>query len=407
MPKIFLSYRRNDSSQVSHLIYDSLVERFTRNSVFIDDEDIPVATFFPPFLIDMINQSDIMIVLIGEGWKGNFSHRNNRFDIDEGHDYVRRELEIGLFLLKEKRISILPVFLYPVKCSDFKFPRDFEILSSINGIEFTNKNAKNDIEKLINKIDKLSLPVEEYKTKELKVVDQGIDINQKVTLLGGFREKMPDDCIIEFWKMKGDESWHWKLYSESDNRISKHSMQFRGYASFNRPIQECIGMLSQWYDIVPDRCFEIIESRNKLTNFFNYFLQGKSKYSIKRLPPSYAHHSLLHLVQLIDKEIDYMYHKRNNYNDFMPPKEGEDIEQYITVGYFGENVKSTFGEYICSLTFEVGAKTNESDELIYFPRFPDTKIKYLDVYSPPFFEKIQFIGHVGLNNKGFHIVSLF
>ncbi len=68
MGLIFISYRREDSEHVSDRIYDILAERFGKGETFKDVDAIPLGPDFRQVLEDAIEQSDVLLALIGDRW---------------------------------------------------------------------------------------------------------------------------------------------------------------------------------------------------------------------------------------------------------------------------------------------------------------------------------------------------
>jgi len=410
MPKIFISYRRRDSYEFSHRIYDRLTKIFAKELIFIDDQTIPYGTAFLPFLERIIMESSLMIVVIGDFWKGQFNERDNKYDIEYGYDYVRREIEIAKYLYRARSLKIIPVFYSKTKNSSFEFPYEFTFISSINGLEIKLGKEYEGLDMLMKEIHNIDLKASNNIHLTTSIVNQGIDIGQKIQLMGGFKRKMPKDSKIEFFRYADDSKWNWSwtVYSTSDKIPHQYSFVYEGYYDFNRPIEETLGVLSEWYDIIPspERCCKIVRKR-KFVDILKHVFFGINRVSIKRLAPHYSHHSLLKMIQLFDRELNYKYVFENLRNDFVPPKEGENIEDYIYVGYFGRDKELFFGEYVCSLTYEAGSTNSNTGDLMLFPYFPDTRIKYLDFNSDPFFRNVQFIGHVGKNDFGYHIVTRY
>ena len=68
MPRIFISYRRADSSYPAHSIYDKLVEHFGKESVVFDVDSIPKGFDFVEYLDDQVQQCDVLLAVIGTRW---------------------------------------------------------------------------------------------------------------------------------------------------------------------------------------------------------------------------------------------------------------------------------------------------------------------------------------------------
>ena len=76
MATIFLSYRRTDGPQACR-IYDWLSARFGGDAVFMDVAAIPFAVSFSEFIREAIEQSRVLIALIGPDWHERIAEPND------------------------------------------------------------------------------------------------------------------------------------------------------------------------------------------------------------------------------------------------------------------------------------------------------------------------------------------
>src|SRR5581483_8813466 len=106
MAKIFVSYRRDDSEQITRRMCDWLYRHFGMGSVFIDVDDIAGAADFSICIKDAIEKSRVLIAVVGPNWPFIRPKTGTR-RIDEPDDPVRIELEIGI----SKCIPIFPVLV--------------------------------------------------------------------------------------------------------------------------------------------------------------------------------------------------------------------------------------------------------------------------------------------------------
>ena len=70
MPKIFLSYRREDSAAEAGRIYDRLRIHFGDNAVFMDIDAIPFGVDFREHIREAVEQCGILLAVIGPNWFG-------------------------------------------------------------------------------------------------------------------------------------------------------------------------------------------------------------------------------------------------------------------------------------------------------------------------------------------------
>lgn len=127
MPKIFISYRRDDSQIIAHRIYDELAKVFGAEQVFIDVDDIPPGEDFRDFLSREIANSDVVLILIADKWASIMRQRLRNPD-----DFVRVELLSAL----EQRKRTIPILL-----GDAKMPNPQDLPERIRTV-FPYLNAK-------------------------------------------------------------------------------------------------------------------------------------------------------------------------------------------------------------------------------------------------------------------------
>jgi hypothetical protein len=102
--KIFFSYRRTDTADISSLIYQRLKDRFGAKNVFMDVHDSPIGQYFSDTLKNQIKQSLVVLVLIGPDWLDVTLPEGQR-RLDEPEDWVRKEIECAMM----SDAHILPV----------------------------------------------------------------------------------------------------------------------------------------------------------------------------------------------------------------------------------------------------------------------------------------------------------
>ena len=101
-PRVFVCYRRDDSSDAAGRLYDRLVSEFGPEHVFKDVDSIPPGIDYREHIADTLNQCDVALVVIGPGWlKRRAGHRR----IDDAEDFVRFEIENAL----SRHIPVVPV----------------------------------------------------------------------------------------------------------------------------------------------------------------------------------------------------------------------------------------------------------------------------------------------------------
>ncbi len=147
MPKIFISYRRDDSQDVTGRIHDRLVQAFPRADIFIDVDTIPAGTDFRQALEDAVANCDILLAIIGPRWLTVADEQGGR-RLDNPNDFVRIEVESAL----KRGIPVIPVTV-----SNAAIPRPQDLPESLRNLAFRNGRAvrpnpdfHHDMDRIIN-----------------------------------------------------------------------------------------------------------------------------------------------------------------------------------------------------------------------------------------------------------------
>ena len=105
MPKIVLSYRREDSDAIAGRIRDRLAARYGAASVFMDVDSIPFGVDFRAYVAETLANTDLVLAIIGPKWAGAPKRQKTR--IQNPVDPVRIEIETAFKL----KIPIIPVLV--------------------------------------------------------------------------------------------------------------------------------------------------------------------------------------------------------------------------------------------------------------------------------------------------------
>jgi hypothetical protein len=126
--KIFISYRRDDSADVTGRIYDRLVQHFGENRVFKDVDSIPIGVDFRKYLRSLVDECDTMLAIVGDDWlmlRDSLGRRR----LDDPGDFVRIEIEAAL----ERDMRIVPVLVEGVT-----MPRPEDLPESLREFAYRN-----------------------------------------------------------------------------------------------------------------------------------------------------------------------------------------------------------------------------------------------------------------------------
>lgn len=123
MPRVFLSYRRDDTAAVAGRIHDQLISCFGHESVFRDVDSIPSGLDFRETLEQAVTECDVLLALIGEMWLQ--PEESGKRRLDNPSDYVRTE--IALALARNK--PVIPILVGRVRMpSQVELPDDLKEL---------------------------------------------------------------------------------------------------------------------------------------------------------------------------------------------------------------------------------------------------------------------------------------
>ena len=176
MSKIAISYRREDSMDITGRIFDRLVGCYGREAVFRDIDNISPGRDFRKHLKKIIGDADILIVVVGPNWMGKDQQGQPRIHAET--DFVRTEVEIAL----AHGITLIPVVV-----GDASMPNSKVLPDSIK--EFSYRNAftidsgrdfDHHINGLTEAIDKILPPPKESTPvkAESKATSTGSDRNE-------------------------------------------------------------------------------------------------------------------------------------------------------------------------------------------------------------------------------------
>lgn len=147
--KIFISYRRADSSKDARAVYERLRGLFGKRRVFIDLEDIAPGADFVDVLERNLDGCGVLVALIGPGWA---SARNDQgaLRLHEPDDFVRTELRTAL----GRGIKVFPVLLdgAPQLRAD-QLPAELQALVRRQAIELDIQRFDADMKRLVQAIE--------------------------------------------------------------------------------------------------------------------------------------------------------------------------------------------------------------------------------------------------------------
>jgi hypothetical protein len=110
MAKIIISYRRIDAAGMVGRIFDRLVTRYGKTSVFMDIDNIPYGIDFRKHIQETLQECDMVLAVVGPRWLG--ADTQGSFRINNAADPVRVEIETAL----RRGIPLIPVWCNDAGC---------------------------------------------------------------------------------------------------------------------------------------------------------------------------------------------------------------------------------------------------------------------------------------------------
>ncbi len=128
LQNVFISYRREDSANVTGRIYDKLLQSFEKNQIFKDVDSIPLGVDFRKHLNQKVGECNVLIAVIGNQWiEPNVPKEQKRINSEK--DFVRIEIESAL----ERNIPVIPVLVRSAQ-----MPQEDELPDSMKALAFRN-----------------------------------------------------------------------------------------------------------------------------------------------------------------------------------------------------------------------------------------------------------------------------
>jgi predicted ATPase len=137
-PRVFISYRRDDSAGHAGRLYADLTAHFGADNVFMDTETIEPGADFGKRISQEIESCEVLIALIGKRWL--------RRRLHESEDFVRLEIQSAL----ERELRVIPVLVQGARMPSItQLPEDIGELSQKHAFEMSNSRWREDIGRLV------------------------------------------------------------------------------------------------------------------------------------------------------------------------------------------------------------------------------------------------------------------
>jgi len=144
-PKLFISYRREESAGHAGRLYDAVAARFGDRNVFMDVDMAPGVDFVNR-ITDAVADCDVLLVVIGPGWATLPNDRGGPRLSDAG-DYVRLEVETAL---GNPDVTVIPLLVGGARMPRAgELPESVQPLSRRNALELSDLRWRHDVGRLV------------------------------------------------------------------------------------------------------------------------------------------------------------------------------------------------------------------------------------------------------------------
>ncbi len=148
MPKIFISYRRDDAGGHARHLYDELAERYGEKNVFMDVATLEGGERWAERIDESIAECDVFLALIGKRWVDARDAEGNR-RLDAPVDYVRKEVASGL----GRDVLAIPVLLDGTKMPGAaELPDEIDDLTQRNAAQLSSASWDHELELLLERL---------------------------------------------------------------------------------------------------------------------------------------------------------------------------------------------------------------------------------------------------------------
>jgi len=148
MPRVFISYRRDDAAAEAGRIADFLREKLGDRDVFFDVETIKGGDDFAADIEKAVGCCDVLLAVIGKMWVS-ITGTDGKRRLDNPNDFVR--LEVGSAL--RRNIRVIPVLMDGAAVpAPADLPPDLAALRNRNCVDIREAHFRNDVETLFEAI---------------------------------------------------------------------------------------------------------------------------------------------------------------------------------------------------------------------------------------------------------------
>ena len=150
-PRVFITYRREETGAHAGRLYDALAARFAEDNVFMD-VDLAPGVDFVERIGEAVGACDVLIVVMGPDW-ATVTDESGRARLADPEDFVRLEVETAL---RRPEVTPIPVLVAGAKMPDRdELPPEIQAITRRNALELSDLRWRQDVGRLISTLDEL------------------------------------------------------------------------------------------------------------------------------------------------------------------------------------------------------------------------------------------------------------
>ena len=150
-PRIFLSYRREDTAHVAGRLMDRLVQSFGNESIFLDIDSLEPGDDFFTEIEGAVISCDVLLVVIGPYWLEATNARGRR-RLDDPNDFVFLEVRAAL----TRDIPVIPLLVDGASMPrPALLPEELQPLAKLSALPISSGSFRADEDALIRTLEKI------------------------------------------------------------------------------------------------------------------------------------------------------------------------------------------------------------------------------------------------------------
>lgn len=154
MSRIFVSYRRDETSGHAGRLIDSLNRHFGKQRVFFDLQTLEPGVDWVEALERALEECEVLVAVIGRSWL-TAADKKGRRRLDNPDDPLRREVATAL----RRGVRVVPVLVQGAEMPETsELPADLAPLTRRQAIELTDSRWGYDVGRLMEALEKIVSP---------------------------------------------------------------------------------------------------------------------------------------------------------------------------------------------------------------------------------------------------------